>query len=192
MRPSLLSALIILLALCAVTTNAPAAEGARIMVLPVEVKNQELRQEAATFTALLQEYFAEHPRVVLIDADQLEALLGTASGNRQQLIKVAGEKLNCRAALLLTLERFRERLGDEYSATDPASLAFEFRLVDSIDGEVLCYGQFDETQQAVSENILAIDKAFKRGFKWITVAELAREGLRRKFENCPALSGTLQ
>lgn len=191
MRRSRSAILTILLALATICPNgAPAEEAARIMVLPVEAGNLGAKEVLVNFTTLLQEYFAEQPQVVILSDDQLESLLGGATGNRQQLIRVAGEKLNCQAALLITLKRYRERLGDEYSATEPASLAFEFRLVNTIDGNLLCYGQFDETQQPVSENILAIGKAFKRGFKWITVAELTREGLRHKFESCPPLATT--
>ncbi len=188
MRRSLLAILIILLATCTVSANARAGEDERIMVLPVKAQNLEVETDLTAFTTLLQEYFADRQQVVLLSEDQLEALLGNATGNRQQLIQVAGEKLNCQAALLITLKRFRERLGDEYSVSEPASVAFEYRLVSTGDGKLLCFGQFDETQQSVMENILAIGKAIKRGFKWITVAELTREGLRSKFENCPALS----
>jgi len=188
MRQNLLLILTILLSLCTWIADAPAAESERIMVLPVKAKNLGMEQEVTAFTDLLQEYFANQPQMVLLSEDQLETLLGNTTGSRQQLIRVAGEQLNCQAALLITLERFRERLGDEYSATDPASLAFEYQLVSSADGKILCYGQFDETQQPLSENILAIGKAFKRGFKWITVADLTREALSRKFESCPALN----
>jgi hypothetical protein len=187
MRRSLLAILLILLVLCTGSVNARADE-VRIMVLPVEAPNLEFKEDLAAFTTLLQEYFGDRQNVELLSEDQLESLLGSTTGNQQQLIRVAGEKLNCQAALLITLERFRERLGDEYSASEPASLAFEYRLVGTSDGKLLCYGQFDETQQPVSENVLAIGKAIRRGFKWITVAELAREGLRGKFESCPALS----
>jgi hypothetical protein len=188
MRRSILFILALLLALSTRIANAPAAESDRIMVLPVKAKYLGMDKEVVAFTELLQEYFSKQPRVVMLSEDQLQAVLGNATGNRQQLIKVAGEQLNCQAALLITLERFRERLGDEYSATEPASLAFEYRLVGSGDGKLLCYGQFDETQEPLSENILAIGKAIKRGFKWITVAEMTREALNHKFESCPALN----
>ena len=188
MRRSLLVVLVVLLACCSGFDRARCEESERVVVLPVTAKNLEAEPDLAAFTALLQEYFADHQQVVLLSEDQLESLLGPATGNRQQLLRIAAEKLNCRAALVVTLERFRERLGDEYSTSEPASLAFEYRLVDTADDKLLCYGQFDETQQPVSENVLALGKAIKRGFKWITVAELTREALRRKFESCPPLT----
>lgn len=185
------SSLIVLLSLAAVCCGgkpAAAQEPERIVVMPVTAKSAALEPHLAEFTAQLRGYFASTPRIVMVGDDQLQSLLGANTGSSQQLLQVAGNKLGCQAALLVTLERYRERLGDEYSATDPASLAFSFRLINLADGQVSCFGQFDETQQPVSENVLAIGQAFKRGFKWITVADLTAEALKRKFATCDGLS----
>lgn len=165
-----------------------AQEPGKIVVIPPKAKSAELEQNLPDFTARVREYFKDNPRIVLLGDDQLQALLGTATGTNRQLVQVAGEKLGCPSALEITLERYRERLGDEYSATDPASLAFAYQLINVADGKVICFGQFDETQQAVSENVLAIGKAFKRGFKWITIADLTKEALKSKFSSCPGLA----
>lgn len=167
---------------------AAAQEPERIMIMPLKTKTVALERNLPDFTARLREYFGDSPRVVMLGEDQLQSLLGPATGTNRQLVQVAGEKLGCTTALLITLERYRERLGDEYSATDPASLAFDYKLVNVADGKVICFGQFDETQKAVSENVLDIGQAYKRGFKWITVADLTKEALKRKFTNCPGLA----
>lgn len=159
----------------------------RIIIMPVTAKSASLEKNLADFTSQIQTYFSNDSRIIIIGDDQLQSLLGASTGNNQQLLQVAGEKLGCQSALLLTLERYRERLGDEYSATDPASLAFSFRLINVADGKVTCFGQFDETQQPVSENVLAIGQAFKRGFKWISLADMTKEALKNKFSSCPGL-----
>lgn len=164
-----------------------AQEPGKIMIMPLQAKTVELEQNLTDFTAQIREYFGDSSRLVLLGNDQLDSLLGNTTGTNRQLVQVAGEKLGCTSALLITLERYRERLGDEYSATDPASLAFEYQLVNVADGKVICFGQFDETQKPVSENILEIGQAFKRHFKWITIADLTREALKRKFADCPEL-----
>ena len=169
-------------------TSAAAQEPERIMIMPIKTKNTTLEQNLPDFTARVREYFGDNSRIVMLGGDQLESLLGNVTGTNRKLVQVAGEKLNCHSALLITLERYRERLGDEYSTTDPASLAFEYQMVNVADGKVICFGQFDETQKPVSENVLAIGQAFKRGFKWITVADLTGEALKRKFAACPGLS----
>ncbi|NTV14700.1 MAG: hypothetical protein HGA96_12340 [Desulfobulbaceae bacterium] len=165
-----------------------AQEPARILVMPVSAKSADLEKHIADFTLQIREYFRNNSRIVMLGDDQLQALLGASTGTNQQLLQVAGEKLDCQSAILLTLERYRERLGDEYSTTDPASLAFSFRLLNIADGKAICFGQFDETQQSVSENVLTIGQAFKRGFKWITIADLTREALKHKFADCPGLA----
>lgn len=165
----------------------PGQDSTRIMVMPVQAKTAELEQHLPDFTAQLREYFGDSSRIVMLGNDQLESLLGNTTGANRQLVQVAGEKLGCTHALLITLERYRERLGDEYSATDSASLSFGYQLVNVSDGKVICFGQFNETQKPVSENILEIGQAIKRHFKWITVADLTREALKRKFTDCPEL-----
>lgn len=176
--------LIALVWACPVT----AQETGKIMVLPSKAKTVGLEQYLPDFTAQVREYFGNNSRVVLLGDDQLQSLLDAATGTNRQLIQVAGEKLDCSSALQITLERYRERLGDEYSATDPASLAFAYKLINVADGKVICFGQFDETQKPVSENILAIGQAIKRGFKWITVTDLTKEALKSKLTGCPGLA----
>lgn len=183
-----LLALILLLSVASWGTSASAREADRVVVMPVMAKSGDLEKYLADFTAQIRAYFGNNPRIVMLGDDQLQSLLGASTGTNQQLIQVAGEKLNCQSALLLTLERYRERLGDEYSATDPASLAFSYRMISVADGKVSCFGQFDETQQPVSENVLAIGQAIKRGFKWITVGDLTKEALEHKFAGCPGLA----
>lgn len=182
-----LLAITLLLGVSFLETTASAQESERVVVMPVTAKSVDLEKNLANFTTQIREYFVKDSRIVMLGDDQLQSLLGASTGTNQQLLQVAGEKMGCQSALLITLERYRERLGDEYSATDPASLAFSFRLINIADGKVICFGQFDETQQPVSENILAIGQAFKRGFKWINLADLTKEALKHKFTSCPGL-----
>jgi len=183
-----LIAIILLLSVSIWGKPATALETDKVVIMPVTAKSASLEKNLAEFTAQIRTYFGNNPRIVMLGDDQLQSLLGASTGTNQQLLQVAGEKLGCQSALLVTLERYRERLGDEYSATDPASLAFSFRLINVADGKVTCFGQFDETQQPVSENVLAIGQAFKRGFKWITLGDLTKEALKHKFASCPGLA----
>jgi hypothetical protein len=69
----------------------------------------------------------------------------------------------------------------------PASIAFDYKLLEAGSGRTLCSGVFDETQQALSENIFDFARFTKRGLKWITGEALAREGLEQRLSNCPPL-----
>jgi hypothetical protein len=91
------------------------------------------------------------------------------------------------AVLILTLNRFRERDGGEYSVNSPASVAFDYKLISGESGQTLCSGVFSETQQPLLDDLLVFFQRAKRGFKWITAEALAREGMEQKFALCPYL-----
>lgn len=164
-----------------------ASNGDRVVVMPVEVTETAAAGERM-ITEVITDYFAANRSVRLISEDEKQALIGSETGNRLQIIRKVTTELKSNSALLFTLTRYRERLGDRLSVKDPASLAFEFKLVNAENGRVTCSGLFDETQQPLSENILDLPKAARRGFKWLTVKELAVEAVKEKFDACPALA----
>lgn len=80
-------------------------------------------------------------------------------------------------SLNVFIYRFQERQGGNFSVIRPASVGFHMHLYD---GDTLVgVFAFDETQQPLSENVLRIFTFFKRGAKWITAGELAREGVHK-------------
>ena len=73
--------------------------------------------------------------------------------------------------------RFAERVGRNYSAESPASVAFGVHILRAKDGRVIWSRHFDETQRALSDNLFEIGTFFKRGGKWVTAEEMARMAL---------------
>lgn len=69
----------------------------------------------------------------------------------------------------------------------PASVGFHVHLFE--DGKLVDVFAFDETQQPLSENIFRFFTFVKRGGKWITAGELAREGIHKAVDS---LAGGLQ
>jgi len=123
-----------------------------------------------------------------VTESQLDALLvSDAAGDRLSQMKAIGAKLNSNAILEVTLTRFHERDGSELAVNRPASAAFALVLTHVESGKVLWDASFDETQEALSSNLLALGKAKNRGFKWITVEELVRQGLKERLAECPYL-----
>jgi hypothetical protein len=165
-----------------------ANDSGKIVVMPVEVTDKSLNEGAAVITGVIADYFQDNRAVQLISSEQKEALAGEDTGNRLQLIRTVTDKLASSQALIFSLNRYRERVGDQYSVEDPASLAFEFKLINSADGKVTCSGRFDETQKSLTENIFKLPQAIKRGFKWLTVKELAIEAVHDRLDTCPALA----
>jgi hypothetical protein len=76
--------------------------------------------------------------------------------------------------------RYQERLGGNFSVERPASVGFHAHLFD--DGRLVKMYRYDETQQALSENVLGFFTFLKRGGKWVPVSRLAAEGVEKALD----------
>jgi hypothetical protein len=92
-----------------------------------------------------------------------------------------GRALGATHILVGNVWRFRERVGGSMGVEAPASVAFLLHLVEVSTGAVLWKGTFNETQRSLSENIFDAPTFFKRGGKWLTAEELARDGVNELF-----------
>ncbi len=152
-------------------------------------KNQ-LEAGVYTITSLLAQYLAGIQSEIsfqIISNEQMESLLGEYHGDLFSQARFVASQMNSDAVLIITVERFRERDGTQYSVEAPASVSFEYKLLKSDGPQILCNGVFEETQVPLTDNIFTLKKAKKRGFKWITAEDLAREGIKEKFGACPYL-----
>jgi TolB-like protein len=100
-------------------------------------------------------------------------------GSPEARARRLGQLVYADAVLSGRLLRFREREGEALGVKNPASVAFVLELWDVKTGDVLWSGRFDETQQALSENLLGLGQVASRGVKWLTAEELAREGVKK-------------
>lgn len=72
-----------------------------------------------------------------------------------------------------------EREGGEAGVTSPAGIVMDIFLIDVKNSVLTSRSHFDETQAALTDNLLDTGKFFSRGGKWVTAAELAREGIEK-------------
>ena len=156
----------------------------KLVVLPLQDQTTEQNGGIETIRLILEKYFGRSDKVDILNEDQLQSLLGSETGNRESLTRIVAEKAHSNKVLSFTLERYRQRVGSDLSITDAASLAFKFRLYNAPEGKMLCSGRFDETQKSLSENILDFSQARKRGFKWITVEEMAEKAIPDRLDRC--------
>lgn len=176
-----------------------AAPPGSIVVMPVDTPAQQghpanakeqksLSEGGNAMAGLLQEYFTEAKvkNVRFLDQNQIEASLADRTGSRQSLARKVATQLNSDAVLLFTLRRYSEREGTDYAAAKPASIAFDYRLLAAGSGETICAGSFDEEEKSLLENILSFDS--KRGLRWRTAREFAKEALGQKLSACPPLA----
>jgi hypothetical protein len=90
--------------------------------------------------------------------------------------QLAAHEFGATAVLLGEVWRYRERVGQALGASRPASVAFEVTLFAAPSGQKLWAARFDETQQALSENLVNARRYPRGGTRWLTAAELARWG----------------
>ena len=157
-------------------------------VVPAAEKKQ-LQNGVHVLDELLKQQFISRPDVRLVSDGQISGMDENLPAQPLARARVIADRLSCNAVLETTLRRYRDRVGGKYSAKDPASVAFDFRLLAIPKGTVLCSGTFDEVQQSVMENLFNFKSATERGFTWVTAEQLMREGLRARFSDCPYLAG---
>ncbi len=148
-----------------------------------------LEQGARTIDELLPQVLVKS-RVPLryLTERQMEGLVGDAGGRPQAVARSVGKQVSCNGVLSLTLRRYKQRVGGNYSADQPASVAFSYRLMSVDTGATLCQGEYDETQVSLLENLFALEKASGRGFQWVTAETLLREGLAARLGDCRYLA----
>ncbi len=168
-----------------------------VVLLPTEIpyddsgidplKKEGLRNGADFLDSTLKNML-EHSRVPrVVNPSELHQHITEISGGMRGVIKVIGERANCNTALMTILSKFNQRQGGEYAVDEAASTAFELRLVEANTGNTLWNATFNETQTSLLSNLFAFGKAKSRGFKWITVEELAAQGIEEKVKTCPYL-----
>lgn len=119
------------------------------------------------------------------EAPAVRDALQSAAGSRQgPLATLARTGRMMKADLVIQgyVYRFRDRVGKDFAAESPASVAFDLHLVDCVEQRVVWSGYFDETQQTLVEDLGYIGTFFRRGGRWVTAEEMAREAMDTMFE----------
>ena len=94
-------------------------------------------------------------------------------------LRQIGEMVFADAVMVGRVQRFRERIGDDWGVKSPASVAFVLDLIDVRRGDVIWSARFDETQKALSENIFGLGDISQRGVRWLTAEQLATDGVKK-------------
>jgi len=167
---------------------------ASIVVLPAETVSDKgggdaLRKGAGLVDITMNQETTHLRNVRVLNSRQIEDLMKEDSQfATTDVIKHLGSVLHCDAVLMITVNRYHQRVGGELAAESPASASFQMRLVDVKTKAVLWSTDFDETQESLLSNILTFNKAQSRGFKWISVESLVTRGIHDRLANCPYLT----
>jgi len=103
--------------------------------------------------------------------------VGHLEGRPEVLAQRLASALNADNVLMGWIFQYRERIGSDWGARQPASVTFVALLFDGKDGRLLWRAKFDETQRPLSEDILRFPSFIRRGGRWVSAKELASDGV---------------
>ncbi len=196
-----LAPFLLFLSACAAVTTAPPVEhrtmripeGAlnKVAVVPFSPKGGLLRAEpdgpgSASMVADLLARFAteelmKHGVQVIGPSDLMIAFEAAGiSGSRPSprvAAEIAAREFGATAVLYGEVSRWRERGGESYGSSSPASVAFNLAIYSAPVPHRLWTSKFDETQRPISENVWNARRYPGSGSRWLTAAELATWGI---------------
>ncbi len=105
--------------------------------------------------------------------------------NPRTAAALAAREFGATAILIGEVSRYRERVGESYGATTAASVAFNATIYTAPAVQRVWSSKFDETQRALSENIVNARRYPGGGTRWLTAAELAQWGAESMVEALP-------
>ncbi len=122
------------------------------------------------------------PRFILIPKGQcmgfLQTLIATnVKESQMRMLQAFGRENHAAYVLYGQILRFRRRVGSNYSAKTPASVAFTLNLIRVRDGAVVWSHSFDRTQAPLTANLFQAGFYRKSGMRWVTAEELLSYGL---------------
>lgn len=124
----------------------------------------------------------------IVPSREASALMDTLkfSGDQQrmplEMLVRAGRMMKAELVVQGYLYRFKDRVGRNYSAESAASVAFDVHLIDCRAQKLVWSGYFDETQQALTDDLRYIGVFFQRGGRWVTAEEMTRTAMDDMFK----------
>lgn len=168
---------------------APAVSGTPLdSELLSKIEKKELDDGLYFFNKFLKKHFLSRQDVRLFSDGQFGDMEGSSETPSLERARKFAGKFSCNAVLETTLHRYKERVGGEMTAKEPASVAFDYRLLAMPDGKVLCQDRFDAEQQSLMENLLSFREGTGGALTWLTAKEFMTKGLRNRLEKCSYLS----
>jgi hypothetical protein len=143
-----------------------------------------------TLTRLLQEKMETMRTFRVLPREKVEEAFSQISRREFELKPMhssiqLGKELNVDFILIGYLFRFEERVGSHIGAEKPASVGFDVHLFRIKDEKMVWTGKFDETQKALSENLLKMGSFVRRKASWLTAEELASVGMDEMLRRFP-------
>jgi hypothetical protein len=94
-----------------------------------------------------------------------------------------GRKVAADGVIYGSVHLYRERVGFDYAAQEPASVAFTLRFVDEKSQQVVWTAKFAREQKALAQNILDLPNFVSHGARWVRAHDIAVEGINGALDN---------
>jgi hypothetical protein len=111
-------------------------------------------------------------------ADAMQKMPPTTLGNLDANALKLAHDVSADGVIYGTVERYQERVGMDYSAASPASVAFSLKFVDFKSGQVAWTAKFAKSQAALSQNLFDLANFVQRSGRWVRAHEIAQEGVK--------------
>jgi TolB-like protein len=112
----------------------------------------------------------------------MQAAQQTGANLDEAAVRV-GQATGADAVLYGSVERYVERVGAEYAADKPASVAFSLKLLDMKSKQVVWTARFSKTQQPLGTNFFNLPSFLENKGQWVLASELASGGVEQALQN---------
>uniref|UniRef100_UPI004057C737 hypothetical protein n=1 Tax=Candidatus Electrothrix sp. TaxID=2170559 RepID=UPI004057C737 len=153
-----------------------------------QIEKKELEDGLYYMNKFLKKYFISRKDVRLFSDGNFTDEEDESVRPSLERAKDFADKLSCNTVLETSLHRYKERIGGNMAAKEPASVAFEYRLMAMPDGKVLCQDSFDAEQQSLLGNLLGFREGTGGALTWLTAKEFMKKGLQNRLGKCSYLA----
>ena len=171
----------------------PSGEGKRFVKSPISgrlfVAGEIGPNSQGELTNLLYQKLSAFPKLHCVPLKEVEEAMKGEDFERDPIASAqkTGERFGVDGVLLGWVFRYEDRIGNAISVERPASVSFVLHLVGVKEGQILWSAPFQETQQALSENILKLTSFLRRRGTWLKAKGLANVGMDEILFSFPAL-----
>jgi hypothetical protein len=110
--------------------------------------------------------------------DAMQKMPPTTLDDLDQNALKLGHDVSADGVLYGTVERYKERVGMDYSASSPAAVSFSLKFVDMKSGQIVWTAKFAKSQAALSQNLFDLANFVQRSGRWVRAHEIAQEGVK--------------
>ncbi len=115
--------------------------------------------------------------------DAMQQLPPTTTANMDANALALGKRVAADGVLYGSVNKFRERVGFEYSAQTPAAVAFTLNFVDEHSGQIVWTAKYAREQKALTENVFDLPNFIANKGRWVRAHDIAQEGVNASLAN---------